>query len=135
MEDWARETQDTYNIVVSQFDWDAMKMVDKKKLTSYLRRNLPNGQANEIGVTLNIRALRHLVQMRTSRHAEWEIRLVFGQIYDLVKAKFPLIFHGAKETKIGGLVEISGMKMQPYEALDMFTDEELEKEMRRRKTS
>ncbi len=132
MAKWAQEMQDKYNQVVAEFDWDAMKMVDKKKLTSYLRRNLPNGQANEIGVTLNIRSLRHLVQMRTGRHAEWEIRLVFGQIYELVKKKFPLIFHGAKEEVVGGLIEVSGMKMQPYEALDMFTDKDLTKEMERR---
>ncbi len=132
MQRWAQGMEDKYNEVVAQFDWDAMKMVDKKKLTSYLRRNLPNGQANEIGVTLNIRSLRHLVQMRTGRHAEWEIRLVFGQIYDLVKVKFPLLFHGAKERDVAGLVEVTGMKMQPYEALDMFTDEEIQKENRRR---
>ncbi len=134
MVEWAQQMENAYNDVVSQFDWDAMKMVDKKKLTSYLRRNLPNGQANEIGVTLNIRALRHLVQMRTGRHAEWEIRLVFGQIYELVKEKFPLIFHGAKEDyDDNGLVEVTGMKMQPYEALDMFTDDEIRKEIKRRK--
>ncbi len=134
MQRWAQGMEDKYNEVVSQFDWDAMKMVDKKKLTSFLRRNLPNGQANEIGVTLNIRSLRHLVQMRTGRHAEWEIRLVFGQIYSLVKEKFPLIFHGAKESyDAAGLVEVTGMKMQPYEALDMFTDNELQKEIKRRK--
>ncbi len=132
MVEWAQQMENAYNDVVSQFDWDAMKMVDKKKLTSYLRRNLPNGQANEIGVTLNIRSLRHLVQMRTGRHAEWEIRLVFGQIYNLVKDKFPLIFHGAKENNVAGLVEVTGMKMQPYEALDMFTDDEIRKEIKRR---
>ncbi len=132
MRRWAEATEEAYNNVVAQFDWDAMKMVDKKKLTSYLRRNLPNGQANEIGVTLNIRSLRHLVQMRTGRHAEWEIRLVFGQIHELVKKKFPLLFHGAKESHVAGLVEVTGMKMQPYEALDMFTDEEVLKEVKRR---
>ncbi len=134
MKKWAQRIEDSYNEVVAEFDWDAMKMVDKKKLTSYLRRNLPNGQANEIGVTLNIRSLRHLVQMRTGRHAEWEIRLVFGQIYELVKKKFPLLFYGAKEQyDTSGLVEVTGMKMQPYEALDMFTDAELQKEIKRRK--
>ncbi len=134
MKRWAQRIEDSYNEVVAEFDWDSMKMVDKKKLTSYLRRNLPNGQANEIGVTLNIRSLRHLVQMRTGRHAEWEIRLVFGQIYELVKKKFPLLFYGAKEQyDTSGLVEVTGMKMQPYEALDMFTDDELRKEVKRRK--
>ena len=87
----------------------------KKKITSALRRLLPNGQSNELGLSLNLRALRHTVQVRTSRHAEWEIREVFGQIYRLVKARFPLIFTGAKEEAFDGLVEVSGMKLQPYE--------------------
>ena len=89
----------------------------KKKITSALRRLLPNGQANEIGLTVNLRALRHMVQLRTSRHAEWEIRHVFDQVYRLVKLKFPLVFHGAKEEMVDGIIEVSGMKMQPYEVM------------------
>jgi thymidylate synthase (FAD) len=71
----------------------------KKKLTSALRRILPNGQSNEIGFSINLRALRHIIQLRTSRHAEWEIREIFSQIYRLVSARYPLLFHGAK---VGG---------------------------------
>jgi thymidylate synthase ThyX len=87
----------------------------KKKLTSALRRVLPNGQVNEIGFTVNFRELRHVVQLRTSRHSEWEIRHVFGQVYRLVKDRHPLLFYGAKEEVVDGLLEVSGMKMQPYE--------------------
>jgi thymidylate synthase (FAD) len=86
----------------------------KKQVTSALRRLLPNGQGNEIGFSINLRALRHVVQLRTSRHAEWEIRTIFGQVYRLVKDKHPLLFHGAAETLVGGLTEVSGMKTQPY---------------------
>jgi thymidylate synthase (FAD) len=132
MKDWGQEIEDTYNKIVDTIDWDAMDFGLKKKITSYLRRNLPNGQANEIGFSTNIRTLRHLVQMRTSRFAEWEIRLAFGQIYELTKNKFPLLFHGAKETMVDGLVEITGMKMQPYEDLAMFSDDDLRKELERR---
>lgn len=87
----------------------------KKMRTSALRRFLPNGQSNEMGFSCNLNALRHTVLMRTSRGAEWEIRLVFQQIYNLVKAKYPLLFHGAKEEMVNGIVEVSGLKMQPYE--------------------
>ena len=86
----------------------------KKKLTSAMRRLMPNGQSNEIGWSCNIRALRHMIMMRTSRHAEREIRLVFNQVYEIVKNKFPLMLYGAKEEKIDGLLEITGMKTQPY---------------------
>lgn len=105
----------------------------KKKMTSALRRILPNGQANEIAVTLNIRALRHCVQVRTSRFAEWEIRKVYARIFELVGARYPLIFHGAKTETVDGLPEVYGMKMQPYDRLveDLPTVEMLD-EIRRR---
>jgi thymidylate synthase (FAD) len=94
---------------------DMKDFARKKKITSALRRLLPNGQSNEIGFTVNLRSLRHIVQLRTSRHAEWEIREVFGQAYRLVQPKYPMLFHGAVEQDVEGLLEVSGMKMQPWE--------------------
>jgi len=97
-----------YKVTVDNFEL-------KKKLTSALRRILPNGQANEIAFSVNIRTLRHCVQIRTQRFAEWEIRAVFAQIYQLIKDKFPMVFHGAKERIVDGLPEVYGMKLQPYD--------------------
>jgi len=79
----------------------------KKKLTSAMRRMLPNGQSNEMGVSLNIRALRHTIEMRTSHHAEWEIREIYNQIYKIVKRKYKAMFVDAKEEMIEGLLEIT----------------------------
>jgi thymidylate synthase (FAD) len=110
----------------------------KKKITSALRRIAPNGQANEIGFTLNLTSLRHTIMMRTSRHAEWEARFVFQEIYKILKDKFPTIFHGAKETLVDGMLEITGMVMQPYEVspqqyLNSCSDEQLEEMLAARK--
>lgn len=108
--------EDKYKEMVNFFDLDNMKEFSKKKkITSALRRILPNGQSNEIGFGVNLRSIRHLVQIRTGRHAEWEIRHVFGQIYNLVKSRYPLLFYGAQEEMVDGLLEVSGMRMQPYE--------------------
>lgn len=108
--------EDRYKKMVAAMGLDEMKDFGrKKKITSALRRMLPNGQSNEIGFSLNLRTLRHTVQVRTSRHAEWEIRAVFADVYRLVKAEYPLIFCDADEEVVEGLVEVSGMKMQPYE--------------------
>jgi thymidylate synthase (FAD) len=79
----------------------------KKKLTSAMRRILPNGQSNEIGFSLNLRSLRHLISLRTSVHAEYEIRVVFNQVYDLLKLKYPAIFADAQEEEVGGLRQIT----------------------------
>jgi len=65
---------------------------DKKLLTSAFRRIAPMGVATGIMITFNVRALRWVIQQRTSEHAEWEIRKVFGQVYHLAKAKYPFLF-------------------------------------------
>lgn len=86
---------------------DVKDFATKKKLTSAMRRMLPNGQSNEMGVTLNIRALRHTIESRTSRHAEWEIREIYNQIYKIVKRKYKVMFVDAKEEEIEGLLEVT----------------------------
>lgn len=104
-----------YNGMVKKLGLDEETNFDKKKkITSALRRILPNGQANELGFTFNIRELRHFVMLRSSRHSETEIRHVAEQVYKLTKNKFPLLYYGAKEEMVEGILEITGMKMQPY---------------------
>ncbi len=110
---------------------------DKRKaITSAIRRIAPNGQANEIGMSVNIRALRHTVQLRTQRFAETEIRDIFGQVYNLTKARFPTIFYKAKERIVDDLIEVYGMRTQPYEieagdpkALQFWDTESLQTEL------
>lgn len=79
----------------------------KKKITSALRRLMPNGQANEIGFGVNLRSLRNLIVLRTSRHAEWEIRLVFNQIRSLVRTKYPALFEDEQIELVDGQLEIT----------------------------
>lgn len=94
---------------------DTFDFEKRKAITSAIRRIAPNGQANEIGMTCNVRSLRHVVQLRTSRFAEREIRLVYNQVYHLVKARCPLMFHGARERVHNDLIEVYGMRQQPYD--------------------
>ncbi len=134
------QVEEYIKLVLGGRDVDNLDFNHKKKVTSALRRILPNGQSNEIGWSINLRALRHVIQMRTGRHAEWEIRLVFNQVYNLVKAKYPMIFYGATETEVDGLLEISDLKTQPYqktreELLKELSIEQLQAELERRKLS
>lgn len=69
---------------------------EKKQVTSALRRLLPNGQVNTIIFTANHRALRHIIQMRTSYHAEEEIREVFEIIKDILIEEYPNIYEDLK---------------------------------------
>ena len=64
----------------------------KKKATSAIRRMLPTGQNNHIIFTANHRALRHIIQMRTSEHAEEEIHEVFTEILVMLKSHYPNIY-------------------------------------------
>lgn len=68
----------------------------KKKITSAVRRLAPNGGANHIRVTANSRAWRHMIEMRTSEHAEEEIRIVFSMIYHDLAKRYPNIYQDAE---------------------------------------
>lgn len=106
---------DAYIRICEALDIDGQKDFTKRKeLTSLARRFLPNGMANEIAFSVNLCALRHFVQMRTSRHAEREMRLVAAEIYRITKGFCPILFHDAREELVDGIVEVTRMKVQPY---------------------
>jgi thymidylate synthase (FAD) len=79
----------------------------KKKLTSAIRRLAPDGMATSLVMTSNHRNWRHLIEARTSRHAEEEIRIVFDEIFqDLVK-RYPNLYADARRELILGVGEIT----------------------------
>lgn len=82
----------TYSEISEKIAWDTMDMQTKKRLTSTLRRMLPDGIATNIIWTTNHRALRHVITMRTSEFAEVEIRFVFDKVAQIAKEKWPLIY-------------------------------------------
>lgn len=75
----------------------------KKKLTSAMRRIAPIGLATTIGWSVNIRTLRHTIEMRTHPGAEEEIRLVFGKIAEKVKQRLPNLFSDYEIKIVDGL--------------------------------
>lgn len=88
-----------------------MDFAKKKKITSAIRRLAPNGQTNEIGWSANVRSLRHMIEMRTSRHAEWEIRVVFSEVAQIVQERWPLMLHGGESSIVDGLSEWTKLKI------------------------
>lgn len=83
----------------------------KKKLTSAIRRIAPNGQTNEIGWSCNVRSLRHMLEMRTGRHAEWEIRVVFAEVASIIENRWPLMLYGGKSEIVDGIPEWTGLRV------------------------
>jgi thymidylate synthase (FAD) len=78
----------------------------KKKLTSTFRRFAPEGLATGIVVTYNFRELRHIIAVRTSRHAEEEIRHVCGQMAEILIKDYPKDFGDfSKVDTLDGLYE------------------------------
>lgn len=68
----------------------------KKKITSCLRRIVPLGVATGGVWTGNIRALRHVIAMRTDPAAEEEISTVFFRIAQYIILQEPLLFKDFK---------------------------------------
>lgn len=68
----------------------------RKKVQQVSRSLLPNETEAPIVVTANIRAWRHMINMRASDHAEVEIRNVFFNIYKILKDVSPMLFKDFK---------------------------------------
>jgi len=97
-----------YKLIEAKLGLDTMTdFSKKKKYTSAMRRIMPNGQSNEIGFSVNLRTLRQTIEARTSIHAEWEIRVIFNQIFELVKDKYPAIFADVKVEMLEGQNQIT----------------------------
>jgi thymidylate synthase (FAD) len=85
LEQAQRDLADMYEI-------ESLPAKDKKKLTSAFRRLAPIGLATSIVATFNMRALRHIIEMRTSPAAEVEIRTVFINVGRIAKETWPYFF-------------------------------------------
>jgi thymidylate synthase (FAD) len=82
---------------------DGRSFATKKKLTSAFRRIIGNGQANHIVVTMNHRAWRHVIAMRTDPSAEEEIRVIFAEISRQLRARYSAIYADAIVTVVDGI--------------------------------
>jgi thymidylate synthase (FAD) len=84
------------------YDIDNIKEFDTKKiLTSAFRRIAPTGKMCKMVFTANHRTLRHVIELRTSKHAEIEIRVVFDKIATLLKEEFPNIYQDMSRNEDG----------------------------------
>ena len=73
----------------------------KKKWTSFIRRFAPQGMATTIGITINFRALRHVLELRTAKSAEVEVRLAFDKIAEISTARWPSLLQDFSRNQDG----------------------------------
>jgi thymidylate synthase (FAD) len=93
-----REVEQAYIHLCGLWEIDKLESFKEKKLlTSMFRRIVPMGCSTGGVWTLNVRALRHVLTMRGSEHAEEEIFEVADQIANIMVRKEPFLFGDFKK--------------------------------------
>ncbi len=92
MAEAVRAAEASYHKLERTIPWDDLSMDGKKRLTSAIRRIVPDGIATNLIWTANHRTLRWVIEMRTDPAAEVEIRMVFDQVAEICKRDYPLIY-------------------------------------------
>ena len=90
-----------YRRLEARFPWDEMNFEEKKRVTSALRRILPEGLATNVIWTANHRTIRWAIEMRTDPSAEIEIRKVFGSVAQICRTDHPLLYGDFKKKTLG----------------------------------
>jgi thymidylate synthase (FAD) len=87
-----KEITKHYHDLERLFKWEEMTFEQKKRVTSALRRILPDGIATNIIWTANHRTIRWVIEMRTDPSAEVEIRKVFDKVAEICIKDYPLLY-------------------------------------------
>ena len=98
------QAQANYSELVHIWDLDSDKSLPfsfKKQITSCLRRIIPMGVATGGVWTMNLRAVRHILAMRSSAAAEEEIARVFSTVGKIVTESEPRIFGDFTQSEDG----------------------------------
>lgn len=97
------EAEANYQDLCNLWDIENIKAFSvKKKLTSMFRRLVGMGVATGGTWTLNTRALRHVIALRTSPHAEEEIALVMSMIGKYMIESEPALFGDFEQDEATG---------------------------------
>ncbi len=72
----------------------------RKKARQAARSVLPGCTETKIFVTMNARAVRHLIELRASAAADVEIRKLAVKVYQILEDKAPLFLHGMEKIKL-----------------------------------
>lgn len=79
----------------------------RKWVRGKARQLLPHALETRMVMTGNLRAWRHFLVMRTSRHAEAEIRRLADLIYGVLMPLAPAVFADMQIEVVGGYIELS----------------------------
>jgi thymidylate synthase (FAD) len=86
------EIRSGYRELEAGFQWDKLSFEEKKRVTSAIRRILPDGIATNVIWTANHRTIRWVIEMRTAPSAEVEMRMVFDKVAEICIGDYPLLY-------------------------------------------
>lgn len=95
------EMESNYSELLKIWDLDEGNFHYKKTMTSMFRRIIGMGVATGGVWTGNLRAIRHVLTMRTTESAEEEICYVFSHIMKKIKEMEPIIFGDFEQDEFG----------------------------------
>ncbi len=72
----------------------------RKKVQQCSRSLLPNETEAPLVMTANVRAWRHIIEMRASAHAEVEIRALAFRVYRVLRQVAPMLFGDYEERRL-----------------------------------
>jgi thymidylate synthase (FAD) len=88
-------------------DIDNQDFETKKKYTTAMRRLVPDGIATALVMSGNHRTWRWLIELRTERHNDEEIRQVFADVYRQQSERYPNLYADAKVELVDHELEIT----------------------------
>ena len=97
----AQFVEQEYAAMVEALDLESQSFSVKKVLTSALRRALPQGIATGGVWTFNLRALRHIIALRSSPHAEEEIAHLASLLAKDILHRAPGVFQDFEQNTAG----------------------------------
>jgi thymidylate synthase (FAD) len=86
---------------------DDLPFYEKKRATTAMRRLVPDGIATAIAMTANHRAWRWILQLRTERHNDEEVRIVMADVFRQQAARYANFYGDAKVEMVDGIEEVT----------------------------
>lgn len=97
----SRQLYETLTEKLSNMYKDIPSSIEKRKKARQAARSvLPNATETKIFVTMNARAVRHLIELRANPAADVEIRKLAIKIFRILQDKAPLFVHGMTNVKL-----------------------------------
>ncbi len=95
-DNWTTEQQFKFKVAMESSEKSYMNLIAAGLKAQDARNALNNAVMAEMVVTANLRAWREFLKLRTTKHAQDEVRFIALQLQDLLKSKIPLIFDEVK---------------------------------------